>query len=782
MNYQSNINNNINNKISIKKNVNNEENILILTKSILESINIIYDDDFISLINKISISIKENYKFSKQIINKIKTIYNDINNQALNKNLYLYETMKLNIQNKTNIINKNYEPLNHYIFLIDTELNKFYEKIQKIFKKLKLIRNQKIKNIVNIENTIKTKSNIINYYSNRNNNRLKKLDYQENKTINKNIHNNNNNITISKNKNIDFNNKINNIKKNNNKYSNLNNIININRSSSLKSQRIINKNNYIKNNIDNNNDISSIDLYKNKSMFNSTKNIKQNIINDFGVVNQNEKNNLIKYEVLKNDIIGLCSDILKQDKYSNNYNLDKNNTNTNNNILEIKIKNLEKEKENLLKQIKDKEKYYQNIILNYKKNYDELLNNITPKINNMSNSQFKDNKIINKNENKLMENLKKEINKKNNEINQLQNKINVLDISLDSSLIKNKELNNFISMLKSDVEKLKINIDTINPKSKNTYNNNDLIMEHNIIITLFVENDNNLKEKNNNLKDYILITNTSYKNLKWYLLKNIFNKSNNYNDYIWVDAEQLKEKVNNFNENDLFRFFYHSHNVKSKINKNNVFKNKIDKNKEEINNSKHSYIISNIINNQYFILNNQKSHNIDDFDINKSFSYTKKLDNNNIFQKLMNYNKLEKNLKFENNDFKKLDNLAISNIDQENNDEENSLINEFKTINNNNNIILEKNNLFEENKILNEEAFMKTYNSAEMELEAAKNQLTFIKKELRDLKNKFDVVKYSFINLFGKINFPKKYKVEIIQIFKLLGVDDNRIKFIFDPK
>ena len=134
---------------------------------------------------------------------------------------------------------------------------------------------------------------------------------------------------------------------------------------------------------------------------------------------------------------------------------------------------------------------------------------------------------------------------------------------------------------------------------------------------------------------------------------------------------------------------------------------------------------------------------------------------------------------------KKLDNLAISisNIDQENNDEENSLINEIKNISNkNDNIIIDKNNLLEENKILNEEAFMKTYNSEENELEATKNQLVFIKNELRDLKNKLDVVKFSFINLFGKINFPKKYKIEIIQLLKLVGVDDNKLEFIFSSK
>ena len=410
------------------------------------------------------------------------------------------------------------------------------------------------------------------------------------------------------------------------------------------------------------------------------------------------------------------------------------------------------------------------MIIKIKKEYTEFLNKKIKDINIRPKSEKNNIKINNNNiiENKLMENLNIEMNKKNNIINQLKNRINDLDISLDSSLIKNKELNNHINILKSNIEKLKMNINSINISNNIKYK--DLIISNNIS---FLLHSNKILHKNENkdiLKDYILVSKKVYQNLKWFLLKNKNSEnSNKYCDYIWIDGKHLNEKdIEIKKEIKLFKFNYHNHNIKN------------NKYKDEINNSKHSLIISNIRNNQYFIFQN---YNI--VDLNKSYSFTKKLDNSKLYKKLINFNKSKKNSLKYYQDLKKLDNLAISisNIDQENNDEENSLINEIKNISNkNDNIIIDKNNLLEENKILNEEAFMKTYNSEENELEATKNQLVFIKNELRDLKNKLDVVKFSFINLFGKINFPKKYKIEIIQLLKLVGVDDNKLEFIFSSK
>ena len=704
MNFRSKFNDN---NQSIKYNLINK-NSPKFSKSILESINIIYDDDFISLINKITIAIKDNYKFIKQIINKIKNISININNQNINNNLYLCDSMKLNIPNNSQFYNNIYDSLNHNIFLIDKELNTYYNKIQNIFKKMKLIRSQKMKNIIEYENylySLKGKDNFFQYFSSKNDNN-KRINAKDCKTRNNSYNNNLRNINNS----TSFQNQNGNLT--NNKYYNLKNLSNLTRPNSLKTKRILNNNNYNSIYINNHNcNLSQIDIYQNKSIYNSMRNSLNNFNNSnhskLVSMNRNRSNDLNKFNQLKNELIDICGEVIESANINDSQ------------ILEIKIKKLEQEKIYLLKEIKKKEKFYQNIVIKYKKDYNELLQSKSQKIENNLEHQFKDNIYINNKDNNLMENLKNEINKKDKEINQLKNKINFVNISLDSSLSKNKELKNFINELKANMEKLKVNINSLNSKSINTYNN--LIITHNFNLIIFGENFNNSKEKKYILKDYILATEKEYNNLKWFLLKyKGNNNSKNYKDYIWVDADHLNEKENNFNEkeNDLFKFCYLSHKIK---NKNFKFKDKKDKFKEEINNKKHSFIISNTINNQYFIINNKNWKNADDS--NKSFSFSKKLDNNDIYKKLMNFNKIEKNLKIENNDMRKLDTLAISKIEQENNDEENSLINEIKNINNNKENLLDKINLFGENRILNEEAFMKTYNSAENELEAAKNQL-----------------------------------------------------------
>ena len=759
---------------------NNKVNSLKLSKSILESINIIYDDDFISLINKLAMVINENYKFINQTIIKLQNISNDINNQLSVKNSYTNELNKFNIHNKSKFWQNINSSLNHNIGLINFILNRFFENTQNLFKKMKLIRNQKMKNIIDFVKTFNySKINNNQYFSNRNDKNIKDINLKGFKTL-KNMHNN----FLNNNNDIELKSKSNNKKI---KYYNESNSLNLNGPISEKTNKIINKNNSQDNIINKNSDLTKIKF----NNINSDINIKNSVNNN----NNNKKNNnlyymkehdLIKLDKLKNDLINLSSEIIKNEKCNKNNYI---------NNLNIKMKIIKEEKQKLLNQIIDKEKSYQNNV-NIIKN--DKNNNFEKKYIQMGkqNSNIKSIDKINQNENKLMENLIKEMNKKNNEINQLKNKINILDISLDSSLIKNKELNIFINLLKTGLDKLKADIGTINQNNLEIYNK--LIIEHNINLFFFGKYGYTFKEQKFSLKDYILITDKNYKNMRWFLLKNKNNNSNNYKDYIWVDSQHLIEKEKNVNEeeNKLFKFLYHNHNFKNKHykykEKNNISllnneKDNYNDNsfgyKEEINND-HSLLISNVINNQFFIFNNYKNHkNKDDI---KSYSFNRKSDNN-IYQKLINNNKLEKN---ETNDFKKLDNLAISNIYQENNEEENSLINDIRNINNINNInndnnpinILKQNNNIQENKILNDEAFMKTYNSTELELEAAKNQLVFIKNELRDLKHRFDVVKYSFINLFGKINFPKKYKIEITQILKLLGVDDNKISFIFDYK
>ena len=416
MNFQSNYNSNITNK----NKRNNEVNSLKLPKSLLESVNIIYDDDFISQINKISLVIKENYKFNKQIINKLQTISISINNKIFNKNLCLTESMKLNFLNNFEFWNNINEALNHNIFLIDAELNRFYEKIQSIFKKMKLIRSQKMKNIINIENTLnshKTQMSNCKCIYNRNDNKIKKSNTKEIKSVN----NIRNSLLINNKSPSQF----------NNNFFKLNTPNNFNRPNSFKQNRFMNKKNNSTNNIHNNrNNISKINFHKNRSFIYSD--------NKYQNINNNSKE-LIKFEQLKSDLMNLCTQMIKSENNGNRVNINNSNNNIYYNKCEIlynELKNLKEINEKLRKEMKNKEICYKNIIMKLKKEYNELLND---KLNNENNFKNINMNINYKNENKLMENLEKEMNKKNGEINQLKNRINILDASLDSSLNKNKE-------------------------------------------------------------------------------------------------------------------------------------------------------------------------------------------------------------------------------------------------------------------------------------------------------------------------------------------------------
>ena len=323
---------------------NNKVNSLKLSKSILESVNIIYDDDFISLINKLAMVINENYKFINQTIIKLQNISNDINNQLSVKNSYTNELNKFNILNKSKFWQNINSSLNHNIGLINFILNRFFENTQNLFKKMKLIRNQKMKNIIDFVKTFNySKINNNQYFSNRNDKNIKDINLKGFKTL-KNMHNN----FLNNNNDIELKSKSNNKKI---KYYNESNSLNLNGPISKKTNKIINKNNSQDNIINKNSDLTKIKFNNINSDINIKNSVNNNIINN---KNNNlyymKENDLIKLDKLKNDLINLSSEIIKNEN-CNKYNY--------NNIVNIKMKIIKEEKQKLLNQIKDKEKSYQ---------------------------------------------------------------------------------------------------------------------------------------------------------------------------------------------------------------------------------------------------------------------------------------------------------------------------------------------------------------------------------------------------------------------------------------
>ena len=379
------------------------------TKNILE---MIYDDEFVIMINQLSTSIKNYYRSNNKNFLTIKTILknNDINNHTL------IETF-----------NK-----------IENTFSYFYSSAKQIFKNMKIYRREKISNIMNQN---KKKSN------NRNNNlngsikqrnsdmRLKQFIKGENELSTNNILNNNKTLSI----NITQQNINNNI----NSSVNISNIM-INASNKSNSNKketdflpIYDKSNINNNNIsefaiDNNNEENSNSNQKTnyEEYFDVIKNIsKKNVVKSSKKVNDytKEENNLYTHSKRGNSVNNNNSMIINSlNKNDNIKNKNKKLTNSSSNKNQsnggkagrMRITSIEKNLQNSLelKKYKTGEQISLNdIVIN------DSMNMNSDEVNNII--KDKDNIIINLKSNKIhLENKIKELEKENNSLNLKINK------------------------------------------------------------------------------------------------------------------------------------------------------------------------------------------------------------------------------------------------------------------------------------------------------------------------------------------------------------------------
>ena len=136
MEFQLNINKNKSKKSSQKKTI--------------DLLNVVYDEEFVSLINSLSSYIKNFYSISLDII---KDLYNNslmIDNNSIYSKCLINE-IKYNTKEKIKQLSERIDSIcntkkiiEKNILLIDSNLNKFYNDSKKIFKNLKTIRNSKI--------------------------------------------------------------------------------------------------------------------------------------------------------------------------------------------------------------------------------------------------------------------------------------------------------------------------------------------------------------------------------------------------------------------------------------------------------------------------------------------------------------------------------------------------------------------------------------------------------------------------------------------------------------
>ena len=147
----------------------------------------VYDDEFISFINELSLSIKSFYKSINPNFLTMKTLLNSP------------EFNELTLDNSNNINSS----IQQTFSFIETSFTKFYQSAKIIFKKMKIYRNEKIENVIhnNQKNESPKKNN-----SNISNNLIYKDGINVNGTnysmeINNNDINNNAKIKIDKLKN-----------------------------------------------------------------------------------------------------------------------------------------------------------------------------------------------------------------------------------------------------------------------------------------------------------------------------------------------------------------------------------------------------------------------------------------------------------------------------------------------------------------------------------------------------------------------------------------------------
>ena len=160
------------------RNPNNSKN------HIINFVNIIYDDEFVSLINNLSSSLKDYLKFLKNILNNIHEIISTLSNQTLYSKCLINECISYNKNNtekmlqlsdRIDIIENNKKILDNNISLIEVNMSSFLDKAKILFKKMKVTRNTKLNNSIRKH---KNKRNKDSYTNNiiSNNNRIETIN------------------------------------------------------------------------------------------------------------------------------------------------------------------------------------------------------------------------------------------------------------------------------------------------------------------------------------------------------------------------------------------------------------------------------------------------------------------------------------------------------------------------------------------------------------------------------------------------------------------------------
>ena len=450
----------------------------------------------------------------------------------------------------------------------------------------------------------------------------------------------------------------------------------------------------------------------------------------------------------------------------------------------IKSRNIleqDTEKDNDINQLKEDIKEKDNEIEYLKIEIQELKSKIEDYEENINNSSFK-NSELNDKYNTALEEKVKFLTERNEYYQKLYNE----------DKIKLQNLENININLKNENIELKQN--------KKEDNNSSFELKEKMLKT--EEENEEKKDKKYSIKEYDILDEKSYDNLKWYLLANknmnndILENENevyNYNNLIWapkiniVDIEEYDEKKENEKKKD-------DKEISNKIYKNEIHINRnkeisfsnnfsfhnnseeINKNRQNNNNNSNSQKRGSLFSLGNNYINMDDSNN----DYNKLLEkYKLTLDKLNKTEE--KYEKLQKKYSELKDKIKKNSNINILKVSIS----EDS--NNFSNCHDVGKLSLLDNNFEGEGDIIKKlnkknEKEQDYYESIEYELEATKNQLKMVKDIYKETEKKFETVKKIIETLFNSLTLKKKEKEECKILLKILDFSEESISLIIDKK
>ena len=598
--------------------------------TVINLVNIIYDNEFVSLINNLSSSLKDCFKLINNSLKNIKDISSSLGNQIVYSKCLINDYIMVNKKNKNDkliqvkdrldFIDNNKNLLESNISFMNVNITSFLEHAKTLFKRMKISRNNKLNNIQNNNNILKNDIKFNNYFSNNNYN--SNDHYHSKETKNKRNYSSYDNMRYKAKSQNTFQNYNSLSFKKNKSFKNISDNLLINSSDDVNN-----------NNIENKNDCSerqkTISFNLRQFMFNKNKNKINNLLENISLNKEKKINNN------NNLLFNYCSLVNNSKAKNNRKKVNKGNIKSLKNINSFKNDN----------RINN---FFNNNI--YENRNDNNLNNNKKKINFNYNSNSSINKMINKDVDNS-DSLKMAENNNNN-------KQKNIDAILANKIIE------YFTLLKSN-EKNKIKIDKIQKY---------LI---NISLNIINKKENHI----NNLKQNFLKNAKIPENI----MRNNYSNQMRINNSVGNDKKENSENIINILNKELNKKNEYIRKIKNvmenRCNKNGIVK---AQNFEIIQKRKILLIIKKEINLNYLSdMNNYKTieelkqqiielkHNYNSENNNKNYKYKYELVIEEINTKKNEINELNNKLdeltKTNNSLLNKLDTIELSkkNLEQE---------------------------------------------------------------------------------------------------------------------